>query len=151
LTDPVNGDEIQQHDSRLQEGFNTQYLDPYKLFGHTMLLTIGSNFHDNQINVGLNHTKDREFLDATSNAHAHVSNSAGYFQQGTDFHQGRLHVDAGLRYDYFRFRVDDFLVPTNSGTQGEGRFQPKANLAYTPLAKLPLTLHASYGRGISSQ
>src|SRR5262249_37848551 len=25
LTDPVNGDEIQQHDSRLQEGFNTQY------------------------------------------------------------------------------------------------------------------------------
>ncbi|HSS98062.1 MAG TPA: TonB-dependent receptor, partial [Terriglobales bacterium] len=53
LNDPVNGDEIQQHDSRLQEGINAQYLHPYKFFGHQMLLTLGSNYHDNQINVGL--------------------------------------------------------------------------------------------------
>jgi hypothetical protein len=37
--DPIKGDEIQQHDSRLQEGFNTQYLHPYHLFGHSSLLT----------------------------------------------------------------------------------------------------------------
>ena len=60
-------------------------------------------------------------------------------------------MDAGLRYDYFRFRLDDALSPTDSGTQGEGRIQPKANLAYTPSTKIPLTFHASYGRGISSQ
>jgi hypothetical protein len=29
LTDEAFGDEIQQHDSRLQEGVNTQYLKPY--------------------------------------------------------------------------------------------------------------------------
>ena len=50
--DPVDGDEIQQHDSRLQEGVNTQYLHPYDL-RPAALLTVGSNFHDNQINVGL--------------------------------------------------------------------------------------------------
>lgn len=32
LNDPVNGDEIQQHDSRLQQGVNAQYLHPYKIF-----------------------------------------------------------------------------------------------------------------------
>jgi hypothetical protein len=46
LTDPLHGDEIQQHDSRLQQGVNAQYLHPYQLFGHTALLTVGSNFHD---------------------------------------------------------------------------------------------------------
>ena len=151
LNDPINGDEIQQHDSRLQEGINTQYLHPYKLFGHQLLLTLGGNYHDNQINVGLLHTKDREFLDIDTSAHAHVTNTAGYIQQGADFWQGRLHFDAGLRYDYFRFRLDDALTAANSGTQGEGRIQPKANLAYTPSTKIPLTFHASYGRGISSQ
>jgi len=151
LTDPVNGDEIQQHDARLQEGLNAQYLHPYKLFGHNMLLTLGSNFHDNQINVGLLHTKERKFLSWMTSAHAHVTNSAGYLQQGTEFWQGRFHIDAGLRYDYFRFRLDDLLMPENSGTQGEGRFQPKLNMAYTPSAKIPLTFHANYGRGISSE
>ncbi len=151
LTDPVNGDEIQQHDSRLQQGVNAQYLHPYKLFGHSALLTFGSNFHDNQINVGLLHTKEREVLDTTTSAHAHVTNLAGYVQQGVDLLQGRLHFDVGLRFDYFRFDVDDHLDPTHSGIQSASPFQPKANLSYTPSLRVPVTFYASYGRGISSQ
>jgi outer membrane receptor protein involved in Fe transport len=151
LNDPVNGDEIQQHDSRLQEGINTQYLHPYKLFGRSMLLTVGSNFHDNQINVDLFHTERREVLAETTGALAHVTNVAGYLEQGVDLLQQKLHLDAGIRYDYFRFQVDDQLVPANSGTQPAGRWQPKANAAYTPWTSIPITFHASYGRGISSQ
>ena len=151
LNDPVHGDEIQQHDSRLQQGVNAQHLHPYKLFGHMALLTAGSNFHDNQINVGLLHTEDRKVLEVTTSAHAHVTNAAGYVQQGVDFLQGRFHFDAGFRFDYFRFDVDDHLVTDHSGLQGASRFQPKANLSYTPIQRLPLTLYASYGRGISSQ
>ena len=151
LTDPKNGDEIQQHDSRLQEGVNAQYLHPYKIFGRSAVLTVGSNFHDNQINVDLLHDKARQVLGLTTSAHAHVTNTAGYFQQGIDLLGQRLHLDAGLRWDYFRFNVNDRLVPTNSGTQDSARFQPKANVSYTPSARLPLTLYASYGRGISSQ
>ena len=151
LNDPVNGDEIQQHDSRLQEGVNAQYLHPYKLLGRSALLTIGSNFQDNQINVGLFHTKARDVLDVTTSAHAHVTNAAGYVQQGIDLLGQRLHLDAGLRFDYFRFDVNDRLDPTNSGTQGASRFQPKANVSYTPWSSIPVTFYASYGRGISSQ
>ncbi len=151
LNDKVNGDEIQQPDSRLQQGVNAQYLHPYKLFGHSALLTFGSNFHDNQINVGLLHTKERQVLDTATSAHAHVTNVAGYAQQGVDLLQGRLHFDAGLRFDYFRFDVDDHLDPAHSGIQGASRFQPKVNLSYTPSVRVPLTLYASYGRGISSQ
>lgn len=151
LNDPVNGDEIQQHDSRLQQGSNVQYLHPYKLFGHTALLTVGSNFHDNEINVGLLNTKDREVLRTTTSAHAHVTNSAVYIQQGIDLLQQRLHIDAGLRLDYFRFNVEDRIDPSNGGLEGSVRWEPKANVSYTPSTRIPVTLYASYGRGISSQ
>jgi hypothetical protein len=151
LNDPINGDEIQQHDSRLQQGVNVQYLHPYRLFGHSALVTFGSNFHDNQITVGLLHAKERVVLDATTSAHAHVTNAAGFIQQGVDLLQQRLHLDAGLRFDYFRFDVNDHLDPLHSGLQQAAPFQPKVNLSYTPSLHLPLTLFASYGRGISSQ
>jgi len=151
LTDPINGDEIQQHDSRLQQGLNAQYLHPYKIFGHAALLTVGSNFHDNQINVGLDHTKERQFLDASTSAHAHVTNIAGYAQQGIDLVGQKAYFDVGLRFDYFRFDVDDHIVPANGGVEGASRVQPKANLSYTPSTRVPVTLYASYGRGISSQ
>ncbi len=149
--DLIKGDEIQQHDSRLQEGFNTQYLHPYHLFGQSALLTMGSNFHDNQINVGLNQTIARQIQEVHTSAHAHVTNLAGYAQQGIDLLHQRVHIDAGLRFDYFRFDVNDHLVPADGGVQGASRFQPKLNLSYTPSYRVPLTLYASYGRGISSQ
>lgn len=150
-SDPLKGDEIQQHDSRLQEGLNAQYLHPYHLFGRTSLLTFGGNFHDNQIEVALNQTLERRIQAVDTSAHAHVTNVAGYVQQGMDFLHQRVHFDAGVRMDYFRFEVNDHLVPANSGAQGASRFQPKLNLSYTPTVRVPLTLYASYGRGISSQ
>ena len=50
LADPVYGDEIDQHDSRLQEGGNVQYLQPYKFFGNQSLVTVGGKraFESNQ-------------------------------------------------------------------------------------------------------
>jgi outer membrane receptor protein involved in Fe transport len=56
-----------------------------------------------------------------------------------------------LRYDYFRFNVQDKIDPLTDDTQGASRLQPKANLAFTPLNRIPLTFHVNYGRGISSQ
>jgi outer membrane receptor protein involved in Fe transport len=151
LNDQTLGDEIQQHDSRLQEGANAQFLRPYKLFGHRALLIAGVNFHDNQINVGLNNSVDRAPISVATKANARVTNAAGYVQQGVDFFHGHVHVSAGLRYDYFRFRVDDRIDPTISGSQGATRAQPKFNLSVTPADRLPLTLYFNYGRGISSQ
>ena len=151
LKDEVNGDGIQQHDSRLQEGVNVQWLHPFKLFGQRTLFSAGGNFHDNQINVGLYPRVKRDPTGVTTRANAHVTNQAGYVSQGIDWWQGRLHLDGGLRFDYFRFDVQDRVDPSLSGVQGASRFQPKANIAYAPSQRIPLTLHVNYGRGISSQ
>ncbi|MEP7340658.1 MAG: TonB-dependent receptor [Acidobacteriota bacterium] len=151
LNDEANGDEIQQHDSRLQEGANVQLLQPYHLFGQRALLVAGANYHDNQINVGLNNSIQRAPVAIATKANARVTNAAGYVQQGIDLLHGHVHVEGGLRYDYFRFNVEDRVDPATSGTQSASRVQPKFNLAVTPSDSVPLTVYFNYGRGISSQ
>jgi TonB-dependent receptor-like protein len=164
LTDENFGDEIQQHDSRLQEGVNTQYLKPFTIAGQHATLNVGANYHDNQINVGLfpsiGRAPSRKSISPDNlanpdilltSAQARVANLAGYVQQGLDLFRGRLHLEGGIRYDYFHFNVNDLIDPTASGEQGGSRVQPKFNLALTPSERLPMTFYFNYGRGISSQ
>jgi hypothetical protein len=150
LNDIENGDAIQQHDSRLQEGANVQYVRPRRLFGVQNLLTMGGNFHDNQINVGLYPRVGRTPLGVTTRANAHVTNGAGYIQDSFNFLAGKLVVGGGLRYDAFRFHVSDRIESVNSAPETSGRLQPKLSIAYMPSHRFPLRLHANYGRGISS-
>jgi outer membrane receptor protein involved in Fe transport len=164
LTDETFGDEIQQHDSRLQEGVNTQYLKPYAVAGQRAMLNVGANYHDNQINVGLfpsiDRSPNRKFISPENqtnpdvlltSARARVANVAGYIQPGLYLFGGRLHLEGGIRYDYFHFKVDDRAGPTASGAQGASRAQPKFNLALTPSERMLMTFYFNYGRGISSQ
>ncbi|HBY64240.1 MAG TPA: hypothetical protein DEH78_30830, partial [Solibacterales bacterium] len=150
LNDPENGDAIQQHDSRLQYGSNMQYLRPHRLFGAQSYLTAGGNFHDNHINVGLYPRIGRAPTGVTTRANARVANGGLYAQETASLLAGRLILGAGLRYDAFSFDVRDRVDPSQSAAESSGRLQPKLSAAYSPLARLPLTVHANYGRGISS-
>jgi outer membrane receptor protein involved in Fe transport len=136
LADPIYGDEIQQHDSRLQEGANVQFIQPYKFFGEQALLTVGGNFLANQINVGLypsiSRNPNRKFLPENINnpdvlltsAQANINNFGGYVQNGINFFNGHLRLEMGLRFDYFTFDVDGFELGGNfnAETQRGGVF-----------------------------
>jgi outer membrane receptor protein involved in Fe transport len=150
LNNPVRGDGIQQHDSRAQEGFNSQYLMPFRVGSHQALLTMGTNYHDNQINVGLYAAENRSPFGLTTRGLARVTNTAGYAQQSLALIGGRLTLDGGLRWDYFRFRLNDRVNDT-TGVEGAARLQPKAGLSYTPSRRVPLTFSFHYGRGINTQ
>lgn len=151
LNDDVSGDEVQQHDSRLQEGVNFQFLQPVKIGNTIGVFTAGANFHANQINVGLDKSIGRRPFEIITKANAKVNNYAAYAQQSLDLFDGHLHFKFGLRYDFFSFKVDDLVNPALSGKDGEGKFQPKFNVAYTPTHRIPFTFHFNYGRGITSQ
>jgi hypothetical protein len=151
LNDPEFGDGIQQHDSRLQEGFNLQYLKPHKVGAGHSTFSAGGNFHDNQILVGLYPRVGRTPIGMTTRANAHVTNGGGYLQESLDLLSNRIHITGGLRYDIFRFSVTDRLDPLSASiTEPSGRFQPKFGIAYTPSLRIPATFHFNYGRGISS-
>lgn len=167
LFDPIFGDEIQQHDSRLQEGANFQVFQPYKFFGNFSVLTFGGNFHFNQINVGLYPTIDRnpnrKFLPENINnadvlftsAQANVNNYAGYVQNDINFFNGHLRIETGLRWDYFSFDVNGLELSDTElildGKEGDYKFQPKLGVALSPFETVPISFYANYGRGISSQ
>ncbi|HEY7784199.1 MAG TPA: TonB-dependent receptor [Pyrinomonadaceae bacterium] len=154
LTDPVNGDGIQQHDSRLQEGANAQYLRPFKLGENQALFTAGASLLFSQINVGLSTRLDRVPREVVTKAQVRLANPGWYLQQGIDLWQGRLHVEGGLRFDFFRFAVDDVIDTINepvTGADGEGKFQPKLSISFRPTDRIPASLYFNYGRGINSQ
>ena len=150
LNDPVNGDAFQQHDSRLQQGVNAQWIHFQRLGSNTATFTAGANFHDNQINVGLYPRDGRVPAGVTTRAHAHVTNEAGYAQESVSLWRGRLVASGGLRYDEFRYGVIDQVDPAQGGVQYGGRWQGKGSVVFTPAHSVPLSLHLNYGRGINS-
>jgi outer membrane receptor protein involved in Fe transport len=144
LNDPVQGDGIQQHDSRLIEGANAQYQLAHKPAGVPALFTSGGNLHDNQINVGLDSREGRVPTGVVTRDHADVTNVAAYVQEAVTLLGGRMVAGAGIRFDEFRFAVagrDPILAAVA---------QPKANLSFRPSRSLPVTWFANYGRGIST-
>jgi hypothetical protein len=144
------GDGIQQHDSRLIEGASAHYTRSHRIGPAQALFTTGGNYHDNQILVGLDSRLGRTPISTITKANARVTNAAGYLQESVSLFGAKLQLSGGLRYDEFRFGIDDRIEPESSGFTTAGRWQPKASLAYTPSHRLPLTLHANYGRGIST-
>jgi len=151
LNDPLHGDGIQQHDSRLQEGFNTQYLHFYKIKSAQALLTVGTNLHINEINVQLLAREARIAFATDTKSFLFVPNYAGYAQQSLQLLNGRLRLEAGLRWDYFSWNDRDQIHPNISGVQNANKFQPKAAIAYTPSARVPVVFSLNYGRGINTQ
>ncbi len=151
LNDPINGDEIQQHDSRLQQGVNAQYLKPVKFGSAIGVFTAGGNILSNQINVGLYNAIGRNPYNNSTKADAKVNNYATYAQQTLDLFDGHLNFNFGLRYDYFSYKINDKVTPTLSGKESDGKFQPKFGVSYTPKHQIPLIFYVNYGRGITSQ
>lgn len=150
LNDPLNGDGIQQHDSRLTEGGNLQYVLPHMLAVGAAQLTIGANYLDSQNDVGLVQSANRDPIGVFTSAHARVSNGGGYIQEDVALANGKLTMGGGLRWDFFRFGIADFLEPEFSGTSNATELQPKANISWRPSYRVPIKAFANYGRGISS-
>ena len=154
LSDSVNGDGIQQHDSRLQEGASAQYIHAGKLLGIPALFIIGANLGDNWINVDLFHDKDRQIIAPVPGkpwilSNVHITNPALYAQEGLTF--PHLHIDAGLRFDEFRFNLVERLGTPNTGLRYAGSFEPKVNMVYQPSDHLPIAIHFNFGRAVTSQ
>jgi hypothetical protein len=151
LNDPVLGDAIQQHDSRLEQGANSQYSRTHRIGGTAAaIFTAGGNLHASQINVGLYPRLSREPIGVSTKANAKITNGAGYAQESLSFWNGKFLLTGGLRFDEFRYDLADRVESEKSGVYRAGRWQGKGAIAFTPSQKVPLTLHLNYGRGINS-
>lgn len=154
LNDPVHGDGLQQHDSRLQEGGTVQAMHAANWLGTPVTLTAGGNITDAWVNVDLFHAMNRQVIAPVdgipqTETNVHITNPAAYVQAA--FERRHLHADAALRADTFRFRLSDRLNAGSNGTFHATNLEPKFNFMFRPSMKIPVALHANYGRAATSE
>jgi hypothetical protein len=150
LNDPALGDGIQQHDSRLTQGADTQYAQPHFLGWGDGVITVGGGLLATQNLVDLRQSVNREPLSLFTSARANVLNGSGYVQENLNLAGGRVQLGGGLRWDVFRYAVNDLIDSDFTGAETSARLQPKASLAYSPFDKIPFKAFFNYGRAIAS-
>lgn len=150
LDHPDTGDGFIQHDSRLQEATNVSYQKPHNWGTNFGTLFTGVNVLSNQISLKLAGRIGRVPTDLRTWAQTNIVNTGFYGQENLVLAGGKVRVDVGLRYDTFDYRVQNRILADPRLNRNSGAWQPKLNLAYTPVLNFPFTLYANYGRAITS-
>jgi TonB family protein len=151
--DPINGDQIQQRDSRLVAGGDVRHRWRRQWRGVQFESQLGGNVRVDGIANGLDHTRARERL--AKIVDDDVTESAIGLHAKEEVQLARwLRIMAGVRLDHFTFRVNDQLEDlaqqgnATSGARGAGRISPKAALILSPHASTDLFVNV--GRGFHS-
>jgi hypothetical protein len=161
LRDPVNGDQMLQHDDRVVYGFKASESWFTSLFGAPTTNVIGAQARVDDIkDVGIFPTFERQIVGTTQNAGVLEANGAVYAESSTQW-LDHVQTTLGLREDQFDFDVKDkMLNPDGScninsdplgcvtGTKRASIFSPKLGLILGPWGKT--TYFVNIGDGYHS-
>jgi outer membrane receptor protein involved in Fe transport len=159
LKDPVNGDQMLQHDDRVVYGFKASKSWFEHLFDLPMTSEIGLQTRvDDVRDVGIFSTVERLVLGTTQNAALLESNAALYAENSVQW-LPYLRTTLGLREDQFDFDVKDKMLndPLGSvtGNKRASMFSPKLGVVLGPWAKTTYFLnvgdgyHSNDARGVT--
>ncbi|MGZ8218493.1 TonB-dependent receptor [Methylomagnum sp.] len=145
LDDPVNGDQIKQQERRVMVGGNGEQTWFHNLFGFEMDNSVGFQLrHDGISNLGLSHTRNRNFLHSVSLDDVDETSFGIYVRNQTHW-LPKLRTIAALRSDTFWFDVRSHLYAQNSGDNSATLVSPKLGLIFGPWADTELFLNFGYG------
>lgn len=168
LHDPVNGDQMVQHDDRFVYGFKgskTWFTSLWSM-PSSNLLGVQARVDDIR-NVGIDRTFEREYLSTGQKASVVEANGAVYFENSTQW-LPNVRTVLGLREDEFSFDVTDKMlnadhtcninsdpVGCNTGTVRANIFSPKLGIILGPWAKTSYFItvangyHSNDARGVT--
>jgi outer membrane receptor protein involved in Fe transport len=145
LRDPVNGDQVLQHDDRIVYGFKGSKTWFTSLWGMptSNLLGVQARLDDIR-DVSIDHTFQRQYLSTQQNTGVVESSGAVYFENSTRW-LPTLSTVLGLRADEFDFDVKDKMVNPdgsctidsdplgcNTANVRAGIFSPKLGITLGP-------------------
>ena len=168
LRDPINGDQMLQHDDRLVYGFKASKSWFTSILGAPTTNLIGVQARIDDIkDVGIFPTFERRIIDATQNAGVWESSGALYAESSTKW-LDHVQTSIGLREDQFVFDVKDKMLNsdgscnTNSdplgcvtGAKRAAIFSPKMSLILGPWANTTYFInlgdgyHSNDARGVT--
>ena len=144
LNDPVNGDEINQAETRILYGYMSTINQKYFFKNWSLQSNYGAGIrYDATTNTKLAHVIKRQFINYVKLGDITEANLYAYIQQQASI--GKWIIDAGLRLDYLHFDYLDKLTMQQNPAQGKYTISPKLNIQYTFNQKLQLYVKAGKG------
>lgn len=144
LNDPINGDQIQQSESRVMYGYKANYTKGSLLFGKRLHTDAGVGLRmDDVRDIALSHTHRRSFLNDIKRGNIFESNVSGYINETIDFTES-ISLTASARFDYFKFRYTDHINGSN-GIAAKSIVSPKLNISYQVDAKTQVYIRSGFG------
>ena len=147
FNDPVNGDEINQSETRNLFGFNSKLSNKHIFNSWELTSIYGAGFRSDATDDSkLAHVVKREFLENIKLGDITETNAFAFIQQQAAF--GKWFIDAGVRFDYLHFNYFDKLTTTQQAAQGRSIVSPKINIQYT--VNKDFQLYVKAGKGFHS-
>ncbi|MBK9485941.1 MAG: TonB-dependent receptor plug domain-containing protein [Chitinophagaceae bacterium] len=144
LNDPVNGDEIQQAESRNIFGYATKLNHKYFFRNKTLYSVYGAGLRlDATKDSRLSNVVTRKFLSDIKLGNIKETNLYAFMQQ--QLNTGKWLFDAGVRVDYFNFSYLDKLNAVQQPSQQKAIVSPKLNIQYTINKQVQLFVKAGKG------
>ncbi len=129
LNNPIDGDQINQAESRNIFGLHSKYNHKKKFNSFTLSSTYGLGVrNDITNNSQLSNTNKRILIDYIKLGDIKETNAFAYLQQQVNI--GKFSVDAGVRLDYLHFNYFDKLSTSQLPAQGKAIVTPKLNIQY---------------------
>lgn len=149
LNDSINGDQIKQKENRHILGYNGSYTLPNVLFGKKGDLTFGVQYRQDMTkNSELSSTLNRNTVITPHKlGDIHETNIGFYIDENIDL-SSKWHINAGVRYDFFRNQYVDKLDNNKKAFATANSIFPKLNIYYTHNKNIQFYLNS--GRGFHS-
>ncbi len=144
LNDVVNGDEINQAETRNILGLSSKLKQKYFLgkWVFTSIDGVGVR-HDATDESKLAHVVKRQFLDYVKLGDIKETNAYVFSQQQASV--GNWVIDAGVRFDYFHFNYFDRLTAMQMPSQQKSIISPKINVQYNINKEVQVYVKAGKG------
>ncbi|MCL1933092.1 MAG: TonB-dependent receptor [Candidatus Azobacteroides sp.] len=145
LNDPVNGDEIEQKESRNIYGMMNQYAKNFHFENSRLTWKSGFGFRYDDIgDIELNHVYHRNtLLNRISLASINETHLYGY--TSGEWQSGKWKINPAVRLDYFIFGMDDKLTDEIEQDVIKARLSPKLNVFYNFNEKYQVFLKSGMG------
>jgi outer membrane receptor protein involved in Fe transport len=144
LTNPVNGDQFQQHDDRVYGGAGASRTIDGTWFDRPTETVFGIQSRYDDIDLALNNTVQRQITQFVLADHVNEGN-AGLYAENTVHWTDWLKTTLGWRGDYYAASINSILQPANSGSTSAAIGSPKFRMVFGPFAATEFFVGAGMG------
>ena len=146
LEDPINGDEIQQRETRNIFGYHNNFSKTWLMGEKKASSEFGGGFRfDDVKDISLSKVVQRKFLSHIQKGEVKEMNVFAFLEQNVELNN-HFNLTAGIRYDHFSFEYrDEIAGAPGFRRQSRGKISPKLNLSYSPSPVLKIFLNNGVG------